>query len=662
MPPLVAEAMRAMDARQWARAEDLAARALAVAPQSYEARQVRALAPLHAGRARDALPHAEALVERHPNDPFAHNTYGNVLHALGRAEKAIKAFRRSVSLAPGHPVAWINLAQLYSSLGRHAEAAPCFEKVIELGAASAETYLGLASAYAHSDRIEAALAPAREAAQRAPESAEALKLLAHCEYEAGDADAARAALRRLESLAPPPDRWRFLRAILWPPMVDAREEIARRFAEVNHELDDLVASPARLADPLREIGVTGFYMAYHGFDDTLLQRKIAEAYRLATPSLQWAAPHATRERATRARIRVGIVSGHLNNHTIGKLNIGIAQKLDRRRFEVVVMRPPGPADFLSAAFDQCADASITLPLDLAAARARVAQAELDAIFYPDIGMESFTYYLAFARLARVQFTTLGHPVTTGKPNMDYFVSSRHAEPDDAQRFYSERLVRIDHWPAYFHRPRAPSAFDLRAALGVGTNERIYACAQTLYKMHPDFDAALVDILRRDPAGRIALISARRDAWNEKLRARIAREGPDVAQRVLFLPPLSLPDFLATLAGADALLDTFHFSGGLSSYESFGMSAPVVTLPGERMRSRLTVALYAEMGVTRWIASSAQDYVSRALLLAHADAAQREAWRNEIAEGAARFMENEAVVREFEDFIESAVNGTLAHAG
>src|SRR5205823_12037161 len=171
---------------------------------------------------------------------------------------------------------------------------------------------------------------------------------------------------------------------------------------------------------------------------------IAAAYRLATPSLEWAAPHAARERKTADRIRLGIVSGHLTNHTIGKLNIGIAQKLDRRRFEVIVMRPPCAPDFLSAQFDQCADASITLPYDLAAARAKVAEAELDAIFYPDIGMEPFTYYLAFARLARVQFTTLGHPVTTGKANMDYFVSSRHAEPGDAQRFYTERLAEIDH--------------------------------------------------------------------------------------------------------------------------------------------------------------------------------------------------------------------------
>src|SRR5438046_22835 len=131
--------MQAMDARQWARAEELAAQALLQTPHSYEARQVRALAALHAGRPRDALPHAEALVQRHPNDPFAHNTYGTVLHALGRTEKAIKAFRKSVAIAPQHAVAWINLGHVHADAGRHADAEECFEKVVALGEATAET-------------------------------------------------------------------------------------------------------------------------------------------------------------------------------------------------------------------------------------------------------------------------------------------------------------------------------------------------------------------------------------------------------------------------------------------------------------------------------------------------------------------------------------------
>jgi predicted O-linked N-acetylglucosamine transferase (SPINDLY family) len=616
----VGQANQAMQAGRWGEAEDLASRALAIAPHSYEARQIRALAPLHAGRAADALPHAQLLVERFPADPFAHNTYGAVLQVLGRTDKAIKEFRKSVSLAPQHPVSWINLALLYAGDGR----------------------------------LEEALEPAREAARRAPASAEAARVAAQCELEVGDLGASIEAFRRLESITSPPDRWRFVRSIAWPPVMDSREQIATRLEQVNRALDDLIARPAAIADPLHEVGMAGFYMAYQGFDDTQTQKKIADAFRFASPGLEWRAPHVARRRSAGGKIRVAIVSRHLNNHTIGKLNIGIAQKLDRDRFDVIVMRPPCERDFLASAFDECADAVVTLPFDLPAARQAVAQAELDAIFYPDIGMDIFTYYLAFARLARVQFTTWGHPVTTGIPNVDYYLSTRHAEPPDGQRFYSERLVEMESPPSFYYRPRPPSSFDIRAHLGVGPDERIYASTQTIYKMHPDFDDALVEILRRDSRGRVVLIAAQRAGWNDKLRRRLERAGPDVASRIHLMPAISLPDYLAALGTADALLDTFHFGGGCSSYESFGMSAPVVTLPGERMRARVTAALYARMGQSRWVASSVDEFVKLALELAHASDGERQARRREIAESAGAFLENEAVIREYEEFIAAAV--------
>ena len=245
-----------MQAGQWARAEELASRALAIAPHSYEARQIRALAPLHAGRAADALPHAELLVERFPADPFAHNTYGAVLQVLGRTEKAIKAFRKSVSLAPQHPVSWLNLALLHAGDGQ----------------------------------VEEALEPAREATRRSPGSADAARVAAQCELEVGDLGASIDAFARLESITSPPDRWRFVRSIAWPPVVDSREQIAMRLGQVDRALDDLIARPVSIADPLHEIGMTGFYMAYR-----IRRHSNAEedrhAYRLASPGLEWRAPH-----------------------------------------------------------------------------------------------------------------------------------------------------------------------------------------------------------------------------------------------------------------------------------------------------------------------------------------------------------------------------------
>jgi predicted O-linked N-acetylglucosamine transferase (SPINDLY family) len=599
--------------------------ALALRPDNYEALQVRTLATLHSGRAAEALPGADRLAALYADDAFAHNTRGAVLQMLGRLEEAAAAFRRAAALAPQYAEASLNLARADAQIA-----------ITRLQASD----------------FDAALPPAREAARLAPSAPEALVLAANAELQAGSLEACLEALAGARALAPSA-ALRFTAAIAWPPIMESREQIAVRRAEVEASLDELIADPRPIADPAREVDRTGFYMAYQGFDDTQLQGKIALAYAAACPALEWTAPHVGRARAPRKRIRLGILSRHLSDHTIGKLNIGLAMKLARARFEVVVLRPPAPPDTLSRAFDQAADAVVTLPADLHGARLKVAEAELDALFHPDVGMDPFTYYLAFARLAPVQFTTWGHPVTTGMRNMDYFLSSRHAEPPGAERFYSEKLARFESLPSYYFTPRAPSSFDVRAAAGLAPGERLYACPQTLYKMHPDLDDALALLLARDARARIVMIAARHAAWNERLRRRFERAAGDAARRIVFIPAVSLSDYLALLRDADALLDTFHFGGGSSSYEALAMGAPVVTLPGATMRARITAAWYGVMGQSRWIARSPEHFVDLAIELA-GDTARRGEWRGEVRAGAAKILENDAVVRELEAFVEKAV--------
>jgi hypothetical protein len=94
---------------------------------------------------------------------------------------------------------------------------------------------------------------------------------------------------------------------------------------------------------------------------------------------------------------------------------------------------------------------------------------------------------------------------------------------------------------------------------------------------------------------LVLIDSPNPSWNRKLQARMAKAGPDVAGRIRFVPSMPMPEFFALQRQADCLLDTFHFGGGCSSYEALGASAPVVTLPGDAMRARVTLGWYEALG-------------------------------------------------------------------
>jgi protein O-GlcNAc transferase len=404
--------------------------------------------------------------------------------------------------------------------------------------------------------------------------------------------------------------------------------------------------------------VRPFFLAYHGQCDRDLQVKAARLYARALPTLRFVSPHCERRQRRPGRVRIGFISRYLCAHSIGKTSLGLIEKIDRRRFEVYALRiPPGSDDNTTARIRAAADHYIQVLGDLrelTATHRQLAALELDILFYQDIGMESLSYFLSFARLAPVQCVSFGHPNTTGVPTMDYFISNDLYETAQSPGHYSERLALLHDLPtlAYYYRPQVTHEVPARAALGLPQNATIYVCPQTLFKLHPDFDGLLKGILERDARGLIVLIQDRIQAWNDRLSARFRRTMPQVADRVLFLPSLPQSQFMQLLASSDVMLDTLHFNGMNSSLEALAVGLPVVTLPTELQRGRHTRAMYLKMGITDCIAASTEEYVDIAARLG-TDATFRRDLRERILSRNYVLYEDERVVLEFERFFLSA---------
>src|SRR5207237_3541625 len=127
--------------------------------------------------------------------------------------------------------------------------------------------------------------------------------------------------------------------------------------------------------------------------------------------------------------------------------------------------PPLRDDDMSRRSRAASDRALALPAELEAARRAIAALELDVLFYQDIGMEPFTYFLAYSRLAPVQCTSFGHPDTTGVAAVDYFVSSDLFEPANAAEHYSERLFLLQNAGTLAYYSRPPAGAGARPHLG-----------------------------------------------------------------------------------------------------------------------------------------------------------------------------------------------------
>ncbi|MBC8166826.1 MAG: hypothetical protein H7Y20_13275, partial [Bryobacteraceae bacterium] len=117
--------------------------------------------------------------------------------------------------------------------------------------------------------------------------------------------------------------------------------------------------------------------------------------------------------------------------------------------------------------------------------------------------------------------------------------------------------------------------------------------------------------RRDPAGHLVLIDLN-GQYGNKLGDRIAAKHPEIIDRVEFLNRMPMDEFMGLTANCDVMLDTHPFSGGNTNYEAFAFATPIVTLPGDYMRGRVTAGQYKMMGFTDLIASSKEDYIEKAL--------------------------------------------------
>lgn len=635
-------------------------KALDINPDFAEAHNSLGAALKDLGQFDTALASCRRALELKPDFAGAHNNLGMVLKELGQYNDAVTSLRRAVELKPDYFEAHQNLGNALQALGQHEDAKNCFRRALQLKYILAEEQNKQGSVYLDRQHFHGAVACFRRALVLNPDYARAHRNLGYVLKELGQMDAALASFRRAAELQPDLLEHAISLNLLLPVIPESSSDISLWRERFQNGIAALMESAGTLDEPGKKLESVSFYLAYHNANDRPLMESLGRLFRARVPSLTAMAPHVPgwRPPADRGqRIRVGFLSEYLHNHTIGKHYQGFIRHLDRKRFEVVVIHGhKSELDVFRQNLDASADKAFTLPSSLRSQQQAVAAAQLDVLFYPDIGMAPSTYFLAYARLAPVQATSWGHPDTTGLDSIDYYVSAMTNEPEEAELHYTERLIRLNRLPCFYPLTQASSIpKPSKAELGLPETGTLYGCLQSLFKIHPDFDAVLADIAKGDPKGHLILPEGKHSSWTELLKVRWAKTFPILLERVIFLPRMPWDAFMGVMEHMDVLLDPPHFGSGNTLYDAMVNGTPVVTWAGRFARGRNVAAAYRQMGVVGGpIAPRLEDYAQLALSLAR-DTDRRQALRNASREAARReLFEDMQAVREFEIFLEASV--------
>lgn len=657
-----------------------------------------------------------------PSEPTYWNTSGAVARSRGDLAGAARAFERAISLAPTTSGTWANLAAVRLELGDPTGAEVAARRATAIAPRDPQGWCNLGNALKLLGRISEARTAYDEALAIAPDHAMSLANLGGLCAEHNETSHAIELLQRALRIDPQSlPAWINLGQALqtrgdWNLAGRCFSEAASRgggaglsiraglvlpvipgsLSEITTVRNRLIATlseweqhpPGPIVDPVHEIGTTPFHLAYHAENDVAPLSRLADIYRRIVPGLDETSRVAAKNRAGNCEsLRVGFLSRHWHDHSNTRLMAGLVRYWPRTEGDRVVLLGFGERDDAWSRWTaRAADEVVLLPQQLRSARERIAAADLDLLIYTDIGMEPLTYFLAHARLAPVQATTWGVPETTGLPTLDGYLSSELIEPEGADALYREPLVRLPLLPTvYPHSEQwrmieaeltlAESPIEpgeaarvartrgerARRALGYDAMQNLYVCPQSLFKLHPEFDAVLGEILARDSAGQLLLVAGMEPRWTELLLARLERSwstgcGPrDGFARVRILPRMNSGEFLDLLAGADVLLDPWYFGGGNTTFEAVAFGTPVVTWPGRFLRGRVTTACYRQMGLTSddenggWpLVTTQANYAETAVRVAQ-DRVWAESLRNSLLEKGSQLFSRQEVVRSMRDW-------------
>jgi predicted O-linked N-acetylglucosamine transferase (SPINDLY family) len=609
-----------------------------------------------------------------PNYGDAYLQLSKALHASGQLAEAIFYYQQAIFFQPNSPDAPYNLGNALLKQGRFEEAIIRYQQALSIEPHCLNAYVGISSALFPQNQFEEALTCLQQALILNPDHPEANYNLAVALANQNKIDEAIAYFQKAFQLKSALVEAYWHSQLILPILYDTQEQIRvwrQRFCWGLHNLIQQTALDTSVGrnHALSSLGETAFnfYLGYQGFNDRGLQRRYGNFVHrvVAAHYPQWTQPLPMPPLSNANKIRVGYLSAYFKGHTVGKLTFGWLKNGDRQSFEIYSYHIGNKGDFLTEQFRSCSDSFHHIYGNLEEVCKQILSDKLHILVFTDIGMAPQTTLIAALRLAPVQCMFWGHPITSGLPTIDYFLSNELMEPEKAQSHYCETLVCLPNISICYEKPTIPEPTKTRSDFQFREDSILYLSCQSLFKYLPQFDYIFAKIAQRVPQAQFAFIASHTPSITAQFQARLQRAFANLGLKskhyCVIVPKQDWVSYLNLNLVSNIFLDTFSWSGGNTTLEAIACGLPVVTCPGKLMRSRHAYGILKMMGVTETIAQDEAEYVEIAVRLG-LDADWRQEIVRKIEERHSWLYDDKTCVTALEDFYQKVVLSQLGTDG
>lgn len=226
-------------------------------------------------------------------------------------------------------------------------------------------------------------------------------------------------------------------------------------------------------------------------------------------------------------------------------------------------------------------------------------------YFPDIGMSIESIILSNMRIAPIQVTNYGHPVSTFGAKIDYWIGGRETEVAAlAREHYSERLVLIpgcgqapvplEYGLEYPRLPDAPITVN---------------CTWSGQKINSDHLRRLKTIADRVKTPvRFHFFPGGAVLGNGYIPLRRAIENILGAERTVVMPSFDFQPYMQALERAHFAIDAHPFGGYNTAVDLLTLRLPIVTFAGDRFYNLSTAYLLRTLGLDDLIAETEGEFV------------------------------------------------------
>ncbi|MDF9442227.1 MAG: UDP-N-acetylglucosamine-peptide N-acetylglucosaminyltransferase [Lysobacteraceae bacterium SCN 69-123] len=565
----------------------------------------------------DERQHLRTAVQRQPADFIAWVMLADAELGAGDLDAGERAAQRALQLRRDHPEALARLGRARWMQGRHEEAANLL----------------------------------RHASRQVPQHPGIALWLGHALEDAGQPEAAADAYRRAHALLPDEayvaaQRLNWQRRLCdWRGLEALSQQVRGAVAQGNPAVEPFafLSEDASAAEQLA------------------CARQRAQVIAASTPRLPPPTPR------PQGPLRVGFLSNGFGAHPTGLLTVALFEQLRAHAgLQVHLFALNGDDGSRIRQRLQAAAHALHAVAGVphAAIARRIREAGIDVLFDLRGWGGGGTPEVLAMRPAPLQVNWLAYPGTSGAPWIDYVLADAFVLPPALEPAFSETVLRLPRAFQPSDNTRVVEAPPARGECGLpGCDGNgggvVFCCFNNSYKLNPRSVARMLEVLRGVPGSVLWLLSGPGLA-DARLREVARSQGIDPS-RLVFMPKLPHPQYLARYRHADLFLDTHPYNAHTTASDALWAGCPVLTTPGRSFAARVAGSLNHHLGLDEMNVADDAAFIATAVRLGN-DPAARAALRARLASArdTAGVFDMAGFARDFAALVQDLA-GRQAHA-